>query len=220
MPIPGFLSPKAVPLVQTSVAVASLGGAPAPAQGRIPITVERQQQDNWCWSAVGVAVERFYDATRTRTQCQLAGIALGRSDCCTDGADDPAKCDQPWYLDRVLTITGNLESMRPGTLGFPEIQARVADGSPVGCRIGWYGGGGHFAVIKGWLVGPGGRRYIDVSDPIFLESQVAFDDFPIAYQSGGDWTHTYLTVPAAALGGAVLAAADTDFTPDPDTLGA
>ncbi|ACL55710.1 hypothetical protein [Methylobacterium nodulans] len=214
MPIPEFLFPKPI-VIGSPPAASALGGA-GPAQHRkTNFRIDRQEQDNWCWSAVGVSIERFYDHTQTRTQCELANTALGRQDCCTDGADDAGKCDKPWYLDRVLRITGNLEDVAQGALPFADLQTRINSDLVVGCRIGWYDGGGHFAVVIGWHVAGTGRTYIDIADPIWMETQVPYDDFPSLYQTGGDWTHSYLTGPATA-GGAV-AQADID---DPDLLGA
>jgi len=106
--------------------------------------------------------------------------------------------------------------MESGDLAFADIRQRVDAASPVCCRIGWFGDGGHFAVVVGWRVAPSGKQYIDVADPIWAENEVAYDGFPSSYQTGGDWTHTYFTG-AATAGGAVVASASA---PDPDTLGA
>ncbi|MGY2053031.1 papain-like cysteine protease family protein [Methylobacterium sp. JK268] len=213
MPIPKFLSPAPIALGSAN-ASAALGGSGAGRQRRTAFRIERQEQDNWCWSAVGVSVERFYDAARTRSQCALACTALGRQDCCGDGADDPGKCDTPWYLDRVLKITGNIEDMTGAALSFNEVRSRIDQGAVVGCRIGWHGGGGHFVVVFGYFTRDG-RDYLDIGDPWWMDREVAYDEFPSLYQSGGDWTHTYLTR-ASGAGGAV-ATAEQD---DPDLLGA
>ncbi len=184
MPIPDFLSPKPIHAAAPG-APAALGGAAAGRRRKTRFRIERQEQDNWCWSAVGVSVERFYAASSARTQCALANTALGRQDCCADGADDPARCDTPWYLDRVLRVTDNLEDMSGGRLSYSDVRARIDRDSVVGCRIGWYGGGGHFAVVIGYLT-QNGRGYLDIADPIWMETQVPYDEFPSLYQSGGD----------------------------------
>ena len=66
---------------------------------------------------------------------------------------------------------------------------------------------------------PDESQYLYISDPIYLDSRVALDEFPSAYQGGGDWTHTYLTDrPRVA-----LAAADVEeaFTAEyPNAIGA
>ena len=216
MPIPSFLSPSSLNLSAQAPSALATGGSPAPQKHRLAFSIEKQEQANWCWSAVSVSVERFYDSNSTRTQCSLANEALQRQDCCADGGPAQDKCNKPWYLDRVLTITRNYDHMDASSLSFSDIVQQLNAGSAIGCRIGWFGGGGHFAVIIGSLVAASGTRYVDIADPIWPESQVAFDDFPSSYQTGGDWTHTYFTRPATA-GGAAVAFSTID---DPNTLGA
>lgn len=177
--------------------------------------IEPQEQQNWCWAAVGVSIARFYDPSLAETQCKLANRSLGRNDCCADGASDPGKCDRPWYLQNVLQLNDNLESVSAGRLSFGAVQTEIGNGSPLGSRIGWSGGGGHFAVITGWRLGESGVEYIDIADPIFLNSQIAYAEYASSYQSGGDWTHSYRTQPSGA-GGSIAGFA----VPDPSTLGA
>ena len=102
-----------------------------------------------------------------------------------------------------------------GSLSFAEIQSEIARNSPVGSRVAWFGGGGHFQAIVGWLVGHGGTKYIDVSDPIYLDTQIAYSEFVASYQSNGVWTHSYLTQPSTVTGGAAVVIA-----PYPDAIGA
>ncbi|AWN45561.1 hypothetical protein DK419_03850 [Methylobacterium terrae] len=219
MAIPSFLSPRPLHTPPTASAASALGGSgpTSPQASNINITVQVQEQSDWCWAAVAVSVESFYDPTSRRSQCELAGEALGRTDCCSDGASDPQKCNRPWYLDRALTITGNLLDMRSSATSFAGIQRNVANDTPLCCRIGWYGGGGHFAVVKGWRIGSGGDQYLNIADPFYLEQEVAFNEFPSLYHGGGNWTHSYLTTPASLGGATVTVSTSPD---DPDTLGA
>jgi Papain-like cysteine protease AvrRpt2 len=184
------------------------------------MTVERQQQTNWCWAATSKSVSEHYGSTAW-TQCLIANQALPRTDCCAGGASDPARCNQPWFFDTALTVTANLAAMQSRALGFAEVQQEIGNDAPVGARVGWHGGGGHFMAITGWLVGESGDEYIAVSDPIYGETQILFGDYADAYQSGGDWTHSYLTHPPPALGGFVGAAAmGPPPVQDPAAIGA
>jgi hypothetical protein len=83
-------------------------------------------------------------------------------------------------------------------------------------------GGGHFQTIVGWLVADSGTQYIDVSDPIYLDNQVVFSNFAAGYQSGGSWTHSYITrSPPAALAVATAGGAAAQFqVADLSALGA
>jgi Papain-like cysteine protease AvrRpt2 len=188
MPLPSFL----IPSVQVNLVVSPLGGAAANSK-KLNLSVKQQQETNWCWAAVSTSVSHFYSPASGWSQCTVANAALPRTDCCGTGASDPLRCNRPWYLDMALNVTDNLDRVESRSLTFGEVQAEIARDAAVGTRVGWFGGGGHFQTIVGWLVADSGVEYIDVSDPIYLDSQVAFSSFASGYQSGGDWTHSYLT---------------------------
>jgi hypothetical protein len=216
MSFPSFLGPAMILSVSPGgPAQTALGGFAGGAQ-TLTFIIQPQTETNWCWAAVSTSVSLFYDALSKWKQCGVAEAALGRRDCCTDpaAASDPNKCNCPWYLDKALTITGNLNRVESRSLTFSEVQAEIGAKKPIGCRVGWYGGGGHFLVIRGWIVGETGIQYIELSDPIYLNNQIPYADFASSYQFGGDWTHSYLTeavmvVARAQLGGqAVVAALD------------
>lgn len=211
MPLPGFLSPKSssidanIPLGFMSFASASK---------TLDITVEKQVKSNWCWAAVGVSVAKYYQQTYNRTQCQLAGITLGNINCCGD-FQSTESCNKPYYLDRTLKVNSNLLELISSNIPFSAIQTNIKSELPIGCRVGWTGGGGHFMVIKGWLVGAQGKQYITIADPIYAETQIAVTSFASGYQSGGSWTHTYLTCPSDMGAGSPGEQVD-----DPNMLGA
>jgi hypothetical protein len=201
--------------------VAALGGADPKAQ-KLGLSVETQLQTNWCWAAVSTSVSLFYDAGSTWSQCTVADAALPRTDCCGAGASAPDKCNKPWYLDTALKVTDNFASMISATLSFAQIQAEIGRDTPLCTRVRWSGGtAAHFQAIVGWLVGDTGVEYLDVSDPIYLDSQIAFSDFASSYQSGGDWTHTYFTQPSAGGGAVAMAAVVVAISPEfPEAIGA
>ena len=225
MPLPPFLGPGTrINLTTATTAPPSPLGGAAPISQALSFSIQSQLQQNWCWAAVSTSVALFYNVSSGWTQCTVANRALPRNDCCGAAGSDPQKCNKPWYLDTALGVTGNLVTMSAGTLTFAQVQNEIAAGTPVGCRVGWYGGGGHFLTIIGWVVGATGTEYIELADPIYLNTQIPYIDFASAYQSGGVWSHTYLTqaVPAqvaAALGG-VAAAVNRTGTADPSAIGA
>jgi hypothetical protein len=69
----------------------------------------------------------------------------------------------------------------------PEINAD----RPVGARIGWSGGGGHFIAIAGYSTN--GGQFLDVEDPWYSASTVTYAVLQTAYEGSGAWTHTYYT---------------------------
>ena len=124
---------------------------------------------------------------RNRT---LVNAALGQTACCADGAS--TACNQPWYLDRALQRTGNLNVRTSGPVGWERIRSEIDAGRPVGARIGWSGGGGHFVLLTGYR-SAGKVREVDVQDPFTGRSTLPLDQFSTRYKSTGTWTHTYLT---------------------------
>ena len=216
MPFPPFLT-----------AAPGLGGAGPPLQGAMPplpslklsLSVQRQSESNWCWAAVATSVALFYRPISAWTQCGVASATLGRTDCCGPAASDPLGCNQPYFLDMALATTGHFASMQAASMTVPQISVEVSAQRPIGCRIEWPDGSGHFLTIVGVQTKSSGTAYIDVSDPIYLDAQIAFLAFPALYQGGASWTHSYLTHDPAltvALGGAVPSSGPLH----PDAIGA
>jgi hypothetical protein len=157
--------------------------------GQIALTMQTQLQSEWCWAAVSTSVSHFFDGASSWTQCTVAGHELGQGTCCRDGST--AACNVPWYLDRALTRTGNLERRQSGRIGALRIRRELRAGRPVGARIQWAGGGGHFVVIAGarGVFSPS----VEVRDPLFGISVLPLGAFSTRYQGNGSWTHTYFT---------------------------
>jgi hypothetical protein len=157
---------------------------------QLNMTMQHQQQDNWCWSAVSVSVKLFFTPGFAITQCEQANRQLSQTTCC--GSGGPTVCDQPWYLDRALSGLGNLASVSAGTTPFPDLIAQLNLSRPIGCRIGWFGGGGHFVAIDG--CDPSSpNQILTIKDPIYGTSVLPYNTFATAYQSAGSWTTSYLT---------------------------
>lgn len=165
------------------------------------LTVESQQQTQWCWAAVSNSVSHFYDAGSTWSQCSIVNAELAQTTCCTNGSS--AACNQSWYLDKALTRVGCLLSWASGTLTFATIQSLINSGRPPCARQGWSGGGGHFMAIVcyfegllGLVLGGGSTaKRLRISDPWYGDSVVDYDVFVTGYQGTGSWTHSYRTQP-------------------------
>ncbi|MBV8989166.1 MAG: hypothetical protein JO372_11475 [Solirubrobacterales bacterium] len=156
---------------------------------RVAFTMQTQQQSEWCWSAVATSVSLFYSSASAWTQCSLANAQLGQTTCCQNGST--AQCNQPWYLDRALSETGNLAQYQSGTVALEVIDQQIKARHPIGARIGWQGAGGHFVTITGWLnlLAPD----VEIHDPFYGTSQITLSEFTNDYQGNGTWTDSYLT---------------------------
>ena len=150
--------------------------------------VPLQEQTNWCWAAVAKGIAARSGAVWQ--QCNIAGLELGQQ-CCPAGTN-PVPCNVAYYLDRALTRVGHYRSLlgRAAILAsevIPEINAN----RPVGVRIGWSNGGGHFIAIAGYSTN--GGPFVDVEDPWYSASTITYAVLQSAYKGRGTWTHTYWT---------------------------
>jgi hypothetical protein len=174
--------------ISSVFSVAALGGAPAPGYQIPNFHVPIQQQTNWCWSAVSVGVAARAGAVWQ--QCNIAALELGQN-CCPAGTNS-STCNVPYYLDRALTRVGHFASMIGGVAPLnPQVMTEVNANRPVGVRIAWVGGGAHFIAIAGYSTS--GGQFVDVEDPWYSASTVAYAVLQNAYKGTGSWTRTYWT---------------------------
>jgi hypothetical protein len=152
---------------------------------------EKQQQSEWCWSASTVSITLFFDPAATWTQCKLVNRALSKTNCCADGST--SACNQPWYADQALTITGHLASSQEGKPAFARVRSEIDAGHPVSVNVQWTGGGGHNPVVDGYDATDPAAPTIDVQDSGNGHSIVDFNSFPASYHAGGTWAASYFT---------------------------
>jgi len=176
-PLPRSLKLKAL--------AAGAGGAPT-CGNPIAFTMQPQQQTQWCWAAVSVSINLYYHPASGQTQCALVNVAMNQTTCCQNGGS--AQCNQPWFLDRALQIVGNLNAWSPGKAALATIKAEVNACRPFCLRIAWNGGGGHFVTVYGY-----NWWGINIADPWYGNSIMAYGPFPSSYNGGGTWTDNYTT---------------------------
>jgi hypothetical protein len=155
-------------------------------------SIEQQQETEWCWDAVALSVEHYFDPNSQLTQEQLAVKELGSA------------ADQPWYLQDALQGIGKLSTNPQGFLSFAQIQQQLAANLPVCVHIAWNEGGSHYVVISGYGVSSAGNPQVYVSDPLLPNSNVVvwdYDAFVFAYtpnytvHAEGTWVDTCLVKP-------------------------
>jgi hypothetical protein len=103
-------------------------------------------------------------------------------------------CNVPWYLDRALQRTNNYDRIAAGAAAFNDVETEINSGRPLGVRIGWSGGGGHFVSITGYS-SSAATDYVTVDDPIYGHSTLPYSTFCTNYQGSGSWTHSYWLQP-------------------------
>jgi hypothetical protein len=156
--------------------------------------MEHQEETDWCWNAVAVSVEHYFDPRSPLTQSSFAVQALNVP---------LAQANQPWYLFKALEKIEKLRENSSGFMRFADIQQQLNENLPVCVHIDWNEGGSHFVVITGYKVSPGGDPQVYVSDPILRDSNVMlwdYDAFVMAYSPGytqaeGVWSETCIVKP-------------------------
>jgi hypothetical protein len=158
----------------------------------LTFNMETQEQTQWCWAAVAVSVSKFYETSSTMTQCRVANMVLGQNGCCSN----PDPCNVDNYLEKALDEVGHFRNIDSEPLPFDEVDGEMQQGRLLGCRIGWFGGGGHFVVIHSTSTDASGnslKNWVAVADPLYGPSDYPVDEFTSAYRQRGEWTHSYFT---------------------------
>src|SRR5205085_7405836 len=99
------------------------------------MAMEKQQQTNWCWSAVAVSVAKHYDTASPWTQCRLVSRWTGKGDCCTNGASKD--CNVEGYIDWALATTKNYATTALSAVPPAKLLKELHNRRPVCCRVVW-----------------------------------------------------------------------------------
>ncbi len=181
-----FLNFKPVPVKPP----AASGAGAAPAKTLAGYKLVRQEQTQWCWAALTLAVADFY-GKHDWTQGKLVNVERGRDDACNKPV--PPAANMPWYVSKALKRAGHYaDKKKQHKLTFEQAKAEIDADRPLCIRIGWKGGGGHFVGVYGY--DEGGSKLLNIGDPWSGEALVAFDTFPDTYEHGGAWSWSYWTV--------------------------
>ncbi|MCH2487845.1 MAG: hypothetical protein MK010_08910 [Erythrobacter sp.] len=140
--------------------------------------MERQQQSNWCWTAAATSVGNYLSPGAGFAQCAIASICLGTNDCCVA----PSSCNRPGRLDTALKAVGRFHRIWAARLSFHQTAREIKADRPVGVRVQWNGGGGHFVMLTEYFNVVGA---IVVDDPHYGRSIMRFASFPARHQTGG-----------------------------------
>jgi peptidoglycan hydrolase-like protein with peptidoglycan-binding domain len=178
----------AVPLHAAGATLESAVGLQYVAYYVLKLTMQQQEQSNWCWAAVSASVSHFYDPSSSSTQCKVANAQLGRTDCC--GAGGAGACNVYGYLDQGLLEVGHFDRLQNGTTTYGVLQSEMIASRPLGIRIAWLGGGAHFIAAIGAEEGD----LVLVGDPgSGTNSLVDYTTLQTSYNGSGAWTHSYFT---------------------------
>ena len=163
--------------------------------------VEKQRRGNWCWAAVTNSLLSFFKPEHEMTQCDIVRECFSATkgfetaeDCCQHSKHE--ECNRTFKLVDALDLMGVLSSRCNYPLSLDEIREQLNEGVPIGVRIGWRGGGGHFVVIT--AIGPpdpkgDSHTWIRVADPKDpAAAYITYRTLKNRYKGEGKWTHSYL----------------------------
>lgn len=152
-------------------------------------SIDEQIQDEWCWAAVAVGIDKFYNPASPITQCTAASQRFPGSNCCRDGSSLP--CNSPVELQSVPAIARHLKGSPQGPLSVSDVTNQIQQQQPI-C-VGYRVPGDddeHFVVIKGI----DDDSQVLISDPqVIGDHWVPFTTFQSAYRGFGIWTNSFLT---------------------------
>lgn len=163
------------------------------------VQIPAQVRTNWCWAAVTEGIWEYY-APGAKLQCEIASQVLGHNhadNCCCGGNQ---LCNRAYYLDVALQTFGFFNKRQDFALSPDALMYELVASRPVGIRIQWPSRLGHFVVASAIEKLDGGAYRVTIQDPWGPKvHQQLFADLQSNYDSRiGRWTHTYLTVGAAA----------------------
>jgi hypothetical protein len=149
--------------------------------------IQHQEMGLWCWAAVALSVDTFFNPATPRTQCSVA-TDVQRIVCCPRNES----CNEAAYLEDALGSRSirRLAGQPVGRVTFEEIRRELRNRRPVCVRVAWRSGGAHFLVISGYHINAG-EQFVELSDSIYGYSTYRFQRFADAYRGIGSWTNTY-----------------------------
>ena len=167
-----------------------------PRSKQLSFTVQKQEQDLWCWAAITVSVADFYDGTTSR-QCDLVNRRRGRQTCCSEpDASDETRCNIADVTSQALQDVNHLDAV-VGVLTFRQVQDEIVENNVIGVRIAWPGTDvGHAITLDGYYITDDGTPTVIGKDPAPGESfSMPYDEFKTAYgdNKDGTWDKTLKT---------------------------
>jgi hypothetical protein len=184
----------------------------------LPYVAQDPNANQWCWAATTSSILQYYDDI-TVPQCNIANLALGRTDCCAS----PASCNVTKTLTGTNSVAAILNNLSVGSTWLDgyiawdnEDPCVVSEIYPPN-RAPFYVGlnffdannnyvGGHLVVANGYEIDEEGDKYVINMDPNpdnpqtygnYAETQ--YDDLTNGYVYDeelnwtADWVETLLT---------------------------
>ncbi len=159
------------------------------AANRLNISMQAQEQSNWCWAASGNTIATWYG--RNYSQNEFCNAAFNRQ----QGSRCPNNQATLGNVQTAFDSMGiNSGSYVSGWLRYGTVQSEINANRPVETRIQWSSGGGHMHVIYGYDTD---RNWVYWGDPWGSNDRYNWGDFDY-YVNGSSfsWTHSLYRIGA------------------------
>ncbi|GHF43433.1 hypothetical protein GCM10018790_21330 [Kitasatospora xanthocidica] len=156
---------------------------------KLNITMQQQQQTNWCWAASGNTIATWFGYNYS--QNQFCNAAFGRAANSSCPNSQATLADVQNGLNRFGISPGSYVT---GYLRYSTVQAEVDADRPVETRIQWSSGGGHMHVLYGYDTG---NNWVYWGDPWPSNYRYNWADY--WYYVNNDtfsWTHSLYRIGA------------------------
>ncbi|MFF2657749.1 papain-like cysteine protease family protein [Kitasatospora sp. NPDC058032] len=179
----------AAPLPRVRPAAAGATADLAGTYKTLDITMQQQQQTNWCWAASGNTIATFYGYNYS--QNQFCNAAFGRSGSSACPNSQATLGDVQNGLSRIGISPGSYVT---GYLRYSTVQTEVNADRPVETRIQWSSGGGHMHVVYGYDTG---NNWVYWGDPWPSNYRYNWADYTYYVSNGTfSWTHSLYRIGA------------------------
>ncbi|MFD0276530.1 papain-like cysteine protease family protein [Kitasatospora sp. NPDC127111] len=190
---PASAAPNGAPVTASArVRPAAAAGSTADLAGtskKLNITMQQQQQSNWCWAASGNTIAAWYGYSYS--QNQFCNAAFGRS---TNSSCPNSQATLGDVQNGLSWIGINPGSYVTGYLRYSTVQTEVNADRPIETRIQWSSGGGHMHVVYGYDTG-GNQVYW--GDPWPSNYRYNWADYNYYVSNGTfSWTHSLYRIGA------------------------
>ncbi|BFV57553.1 papain-like cysteine protease family protein [Kitasatospora sp. CMC57] len=182
-PAPAATIPHAQPTPVTPGAVSTL------AARKLNITMQSQQQTNWCWAASGNTIATWFGYSYS--QNQFCNVAFNRSVNSTCPNNQATLGNVQTALNWIGINSGSYVT---GYLRNSTVQTEIDANRPIETRIQWSSGGGHMHVIYGYDTG---NNWVYWGDPWPSNNRYNWADYSYyVSNSSFSWTHSLYRIGA------------------------
>lgn len=156
---------------------------------RLDISMQAQEQTNWCWAGSGNTIASFYGKSYSQTQFCNAAFNRQQGGSCPNDQATLANVQNAFDWMGI-----NSGSYVTGYLNYNTVQSEIDAKRPIETRIQWASGGGHMHVIYGYDTS---QNWVYWGDPWGSNNRYNWGDYGY-YVNGSDfsWTHSLYRIGA------------------------